>query len=257
MVNNIFLSQCKGLVMNKLFLVIIVSMFLTGCSMEDLFGNRVQKGDKGSISQELRQKKETTSEISGTVFIDPQIHPELRSSPPLDITIGEKTLRIPSNAVVKLNVGVKEDVDEDTINKLFTSWKANSAPVQLFIFGSILVAVGVGLFWIGMARIGIASGIMGITLIGCGILINSYPWVVLIVIGLGLVGGVYFIFNQYKKKSIEGENQDTFLTVKKLCELITSLPNDILDEYIKKPLKEDDKSALFRKITREARDKEN
>jgi len=235
--------------------IIILSLLIGGCGRTD--GMKIPKGNKGSATQQEREKKNVTGEIEGEITLPevPEFGPELdpEDIPPWRVKVDGTDIEVPYGTKGKLTVKTRGSASLDSFTEMLSSWKVNSAPVQLFVFGGIIVAVGVGLIIFGMARIGVVCIGAGIALIACGVVINQYPWVFLIVVLLGLCAGTYFIYNQYKKKKITGDSGDQFYVLEKLTALIERLPEDLQEEYFKKYLREDDKSSMVRRVTRKAR----
>lgn len=228
-------------------------ILLSGCQ-SSIF-KKIPKGNKGNASQEEKESKQTTGSIRGE--IDLPSHQNLKenakTNPDWVIKADGAEIKVPYGSKGKIKFETNTSETFDSFTKILSSWKVNSAPVQLFVFGGIIVAVGVGLIIFGMGRIGVVAIGSGIALIACGVVINSYPWVFLIVVLLGLVIGAYFLYNQYKKKKISGENEDQFYTLERLVDLIARLPDEMQEEYFKQPLREDDLSGILRRITRKAR----
>ena len=238
--------------MKRLVVIFICLCLLSGCWRNPF--SRIPKGNKGEATQRDTEKKKTTGTITGEIELPgPELPEDYEDKKPLKIKADGVDVELPAGTKGKLKIGAQTNIQTTSLTSMISSWKLNSAPVQLTVFGGILVAVGIGLVIFGMSKIGIACAGMGGSLIACAIMINNYPWVVLIVMGLALVAGGYFLYNQYKKKKIEGESVDQMMVLSKLCKLIERMPEDIIDKYIKEPLKEDDDSAVIREITRRAR----
>jgi len=56
-----------------------------------------------------------------------------------------------------------------------------------------------------------------------------------------------------KNKKLKGENTDTNFVLEELINVLSDVPEDILEKYVKQPLREHDQSSLIRDITRKAR----
>lgn len=240
--------------MKKILLSCILSLFLfSGCNSTS--GMKIPKGNKGSASQSESEKTKIVGEIEGDIELPetPALDKNGKPLPNIRIKVDGVDVEVPAGTKGKFQVGTKGTQITDSFTEMLSSWKVNSAPVQLFVFGGIIVAVGVGLMIFGMARIGVVCIGAGIALIACGVVINQYPWVFLIVVLLGLVIGAYFIYNQYKKKKLTGESIDQMYVLELLVDLIARLPEDMQEKYFKKPLREDDQSVTVRQITRKAR----
>lgn len=77
----------------------------------------------------------------------------------------------------------------------FKGLAANGTAISLYIIGGVLIVGGIILWlWLKMQGLGIAMIVGGIALIGCGVLIATYPWVFLIPVGLAVCGVVWFLF---------------------------------------------------------------
>ena len=243
--------------MKKYFSISLVFILLvsgSGCSRNPF--RRIPQNTTGTSREEETKKSQITGNISGEITLPAEIMIDRRGRPlpNVKIRVDGVDAEIPAGSTGTLRIDAEGKQETSSIVSIITSWKLNSAPVQLMLFGGIAVAVGVGLLIFGMTKIGIACIGMGMSLIGCSILINNYPWVVLVVIGLALLIGVYFFYNQLSKKRVEGECDKQMCVLTKLCRAIDKMPKDIIDEYIKKPLKIDDDSHIIREITRRARE---
>jgi len=238
----------------RFLLIFSLTLLIAGCGWRNS-GMKIPKGNKGSATQQEREKKKTTGSIKGTVTLPekPEVDAKGKQRPPITVKADGAEMQLPAGTTGELSLTVNGYESLDTFTEMLSSWKVNSAPVQLFVFGGIIVAVGVGLIIFGMARLGVVCIGAGIALIACGVVINQYPWVFLIVVLLGLCIGAYFLYNQYKKKKITGENGDQQYVLERMVDLVARLPNDLQEQYFKQPLREDDQSSTVRTITRKAR----
>lgn len=239
--------------MRKILILLFCCMFLFGCENNPF--RRIPTGNKGEATQQDTEKRKVIGEITGEIELpdSPELDERGLERKPMKVKADGVDIELPAGTKGKLKIGVSGNTTTTSLTSMMSSWKVNSAPVQLMVFGGICVAVGVGLMFFGMWKLGIACSGMGGSLIACAILINNYPWVVLIIIGLCIIAGIYFLYNQYKKKKSEGDNIDYMMVLTKLSTLIDKMPEDIIEKYIKTPLKEDDDSLIIREITRRAR----
>lgn len=236
--------------MKKLLLCLSFFM-ICGCFSNNSM--KIPKGNKGEAKQEERSQKEITGEIEGDVHL-PEIPADglQTKKDPWKIKIDGIDVEVPYGSKGNFKVNSSGSSSSDSFTQMLSSWKVNSAPVQLFIFGGIIVAVGVGLIIFGLSKFGIVCLGVGFSLIACGVVINQYPWVFLIVVLLGLVIGGYFLYVQYSKKKLQGEKLNQEYVLEKFVKIIESLSEDT-QSYIKKSLKEDDQSGVIRKVTHKAR----
>lgn len=236
-------------------LTLLIILLVTGGCFS-LFSTKKEEFPTGNVGSAGRQEKENEKiigEISGEIELPELSDDVVAIGKPMRIKVDGAEAELPSGTKGKLQIGVNNTSSSYSWNEFASSWKINSAPVQLFVFGGVIVAVGIGLIFFGLSRIGIAAVASGAALIACGVVINSYPWVILIIVGLSLIVGGYFLYTEYRKKKLEGETIDQFYVLERITDVISKLPNDIIEKYIKAPLKEDDNSGLVRKITRKAR----
>jgi hypothetical protein len=242
--------------LKKTFIVLLLVCLLTGCNGR--WGspkNRIPQGNQGNASQTDNVKERVIGSIEGEIELPdvPVLDENGGPLPNQKIRIDGVDAELPVGSKGKFRLSADGRSSLDSFTEMSSSWKLNSAPVQLFVFGGIMVAVGVVLMFFGMWWLGMGISAGGASLIACGIMINQYPWVVLIVIGVGLVAAGYYIYVEHRKKNLLGENKDTNFVLEELVEAISEMPHDMLDEYIKKPLREHDQSDLIRQITRRAR----
>jgi hypothetical protein len=244
--------------MKKLLLVLLVTFMVTGCSNWEWPGKRIPEGNKGTAEQGDSETKKVYGSIEGDFELPEFDGPELEVDgemirPQMKVRIDGVDMELPAGTKGKFKMSASGKTNTSSFTTIASEWKLNSAPVQLFVFGGIMVAVGGVLIFFGMWKLGIASIISGFSLIGCGIMINQYPWIVLVVIGLGFIAGVVFIWTQYHKKKAHASVDDQEYVLSKLSHAISKMPEEMVDKYIKDPLRKDDKSDLIREITRKAR----
>jgi hypothetical protein len=232
--------------------ILLCALLLNGCGGTT---GKIPTGNQGNAQQKETESTKIIGEMDGEIEL-PSTEPQFNSKGeniPLKVRIDGVDMEVPSGTKGKIKVKTRGNTSSDSFMNITSSWKLNSAPVQLFVFGGILVAVGVALMFFGIWKIGLGCVAAGLSLIGCGVLINSYPWIVLIVLGIGLIIGAYYIFVEYKKhKALNSvDKQDYVLT--RLVNLIARLPDETQEKYFKQPLREDDKSEVVREITKKAR----
>jgi len=218
--------------MYKYILMMFVCLMLVGCSSSFFKIARIPQGNQGEATQSDKKTERIIGSIEGEVEL-PESPITNKNGDPLPnqkIRIDGVDAELPVGSKGKFKISANGKTTLDSITEISSSWKLNSA------------------LWLG---VGISAG--GLGLIGCGILINQYPWVVLIVLGLGLVGSGYYIYVELTKKKLVGEREDNGYVLEELTRAIDNMPEDVLETYIRKPLREHDQSSLIRKVTRQAR----
>ena len=237
--------------------ILSFSILMAGCGGSWGSKTKIPTGDEGEAKQQETTKERIVGEIEGE-FELPEIPPVDTSGTPLPlqrIKLDGVEAEVPSGSKGKIKISTTKETDRDEFIEILSSWKINSAPVQLFVFGGILVAVGIALMVFGIIRIGIAAIAMGFGLIACGVM-NTYPWVFLLVILLGLVIGGYFIYTEFKKRKLHKDTSEKEYTLNRIVRFIEALPEEVQEKYFKKPMREDDGSLTIRKVTRKVRNKE-
>jgi len=239
----------------KLVPLFLICFLTVGCNFPWPENARVPKGQEGSAEQSDSEKKKVWGEIEGE-FEFPEV-PLMDAAgevrPPYKFRIDGVDGEVPAGTRAKFKMSASGKTTTSSLTEIASTWKLNSAPVQLFVFGGLMVAAGAVLMFFGMWKLGVGISVGGGALIGCGIVINEFPWVILVVIGVGLVAATYYIYTEVHKKKLSGENKDTNFVLEELVDAVSDLPSEILEEYIKKPLREHDDSTLIREITRKAR----
>jgi len=237
-----------------LLLICIAFTISMGCIKTNNPG-RIPTGNEGNASQTDTIRNRIIGDIEGEIELpeDLLLDTAGKPYPPYRIRIDGVDTEVPVGSKGKFKLSASGKTSTDSFTSMTSTWKLNSAPVQLFVFGGIMVAVGVVLMFFGMWWLGMGVSAGGASLIACGIMINQYPWVVLIVIGVGLVAAAYYIYVENKKKNLLGENKNTNFVLEELTEILSDMPTELLDKYVKQPLREHDKSALIKDVTRKAR----
>lgn len=236
-------------------LIILFLILLSGCGRWGSKDTRIPTGNKGQAKQSDSEKTKIYGDLEGEITLPemPLFDDSGRLMAPIKIRVDGVDAELPAGSKGTFKLRASGNSSTYSWTEVSSEWKINSAPTQLFVFGAIMVAAGVILIFFGMTWLGLGVGSGGAALIGCGIMINQYPWVILIVIGIGLVSAGYYLYTTYKKKALVGENKDTNFVLEELTEVLSDMPDDLLETYVKQPLREHDKSDLIRQITRKAR----
>jgi hypothetical protein len=240
----------------KTLIGLLLCCILTGCSGRWGDGtSRIPQGNSGDATQSDKVKERVVGSIEGEITLPelPALDEKGKPLPNQKIRIDGVDAELPVGSKGKFILSASGRSSLDSFTAMSSTWKLNSAPVQLFVFGGIMVAVGGVLMFFGMWRLGLAAIIGGVSLIACGIMINQYPWVVLIVVGIGLIAAVYYVYMEIRKKSLLGESQDVNFVLEELTNVLSDMPEDLLEQYVKQPLREHDQSGLIRQITKTAR----
>jgi len=239
-----------------LCIFLVLSLTLSGC---DTFSwsqkSRIPQGNAGKAAQTDSEKKKVYGDLEGEIEL-PETSPRDKNGkplPPMTIRIDGVDAELPAGTKGKFKLSASGKTSTTSWTELSSTWKINSAPTQLFVFGGFMVAAGIVLMFFGMWKLGLGVAAGGGALIGCGIMINQYPWVILIVLGVGLLAAGYYIYTEVHKKKLKGENTDTNFVLEELINVLSDVPEDILEKYVKQPLREHDQSSLIRDITRKAR----
>lgn len=224
-----------------------------GCSFKGLFGQKVPKGDVGQVQQEETTKLKATGTIKGKIKLPTEtaVDKTGRPLPNQTVKIDGIETSIPAGSQGELELDGDGNSSTYTINSLLSKWKINSAPTQLFVFGAVLVAIGIVLCYFGAWNLGLAAVVGGFSLIGCGIVIDKYPFVILIVIGVALLAAGVYVYHWWKLQKTTGKAEDRLLVLQKLTAQIDQLSSEDKAK-IKSALKEDDLSSKIREITQEA-----
>lgn len=242
----------------RIILILLLSSFLcSGCLLTKDNASRIPQGNKGEASQSDTKKEKVIGSIEGEIEL-PEIPALDENGIPLPnqkIRIDGVDAELPVGSKGTFKLSASGSSSWDSFTEMSSSWKLNSAPVQLFVFGGFMVAAGVILMVFGMWKLGLGVASGGAALIGCGIMINQYPWVVLIVIGVGLLATGYYVYTEYNKKKVVGEKRDTEFVLEELTHVLSNMPDNLLETYVKQPLRESDNSSLIRRITKQARSK--
>jgi len=239
----------------KIFLICLISLFICGCGWEMGGKPRVPQGNTGAAGQKDTEKTKVYGDIEGEFVLpeEPLMDSAGAMQKPLKFRIDGVDAEVPAGTKGKFKMSASGKSTTSSFTEITSKWQVNSAPTQLFVFGGFMIAAGIILMFFGMWWLGMGLSIGGGSLIACGIMINQYPWVILIVIGVCLICAAYYLYVELNKKKLSGENQDTSFVLSELVDILSDVPNDILEKYIKQPLREHDQSSLIREITKKAR----
>lgn len=237
-------------------LLLCLALSLGGCGFDGLFGKKVPSGNQGQVEQEETTKSKASGTIRGKVKLPSEVLVDKsgRPLPNQTVKIDGIETSIPAGSQGELELDGDGNTSTYTLNSLLTKWKVNSAPTQLFVFGAVLVAIGIVLCYFGAWNIGLGAVVGGFALIGCGILIDKYPFVILIVIGVALVAAGLYIYQWWKLQNTTGKAEDRLVVLQKLAAQIDQLSAEEKAK-VKAALKEDDLSAKIREVTQEAMNK--
>lgn len=241
--------------MNRIIisLILCLSLAISGCDIPGIFGKAIPKGNQGQVEQQETNKSKVVGNIKGKIKLPekPILGTNGKPLPNQNVKIDGIEASLPQGSTGELSLSGEGNETTYTLNSLLTKWKINSAPTQLFVFGAVLVAIGVVLCYFGAWTIGLGAVCGGFALIACGILIDKYPFVILIVIGVALVAAAIYVYQWWKLQKTTDDSDNRMLVVQKLTQEIEKLSKEEKDK-IKTALKQDDLSAVIRNVTQEA-----
>lgn len=225
----------------SLFVCVLSMVCLSGCFSFSLF--------KETTDQ---TKKETTTskeniDVKGTIIIDPEQQKEpdpLNPEPELQVVIGGKTIKVPNHSRVELKIDVENEDTTDSVTTMISKFRLDSRHGQLIIWGAVLFAVGLLMMWLGLFKLGTGACIMGGGLIGIAIMVDKYPFLILIFMCMVVIAIAYFIYQSVQVKN-EKENGSVLKKVMRAVDLVPEAK-----DKVKQKLKEDDNSAKIREVTK-------
>jgi len=242
--------------MKKLFIVPILALCLVfnGCGIPGLFGKNVPSGNQGQIEQQETNKTKVSGSIKGKVKLPntPVLDKSGKPLPNQIIKIDGIETSLPQGSTGELNLDGDGDASSYTLNSLLTKWKLNSATTGLMIFGAIMIAGGCVLIYFGASAFGFAAIIAGFSLIACSVLIEKYPFVILGIVLIGVLVGIYFLYNYIRVNKLSKVKDDTMMVISKIAAEIEKLPSEIQSQ-IKNNLQKDDNSAIIKEVVTEAK----
>lgn len=180
--------------MSRLLPMLLVSLLCVGCSWLDSKGRPILQKGTSTEQQTIKQKENLSAKV--TV----QSMPTNTPGPNTTMDFFDHTISIPSNAKTEVVLESNFKKQQSDWYELIGSFNYKSGMGQLIFIGALCIAGGAVLCYFGMWGIGVGLAIFGFLLIGCGIAIESYPWVFVVVLGLGLLGVVGFVIYTIKYK---------------------------------------------------------
>jgi len=170
-------------------------------------------------------------------------------APPMDIQIFDEVMRIPPNAKVKASFTSDRSRNQQAWYEYIGTVEMSRQMTGLLAAGALFMALGALLAYYGRWKLGAGVALFGLILITCGVAIDRYPWVFLVVMILVLVGIGYLAYEFVKSKQ-----QST--TLKKIVERVESLKL-IVPEEVKRavtdPLAKDKEAKTIRKQVQNAK----
>jgi hypothetical protein len=237
-----------------LIMCLFFGMTSSGCTMTGLFGKRVQKGNEGQVAQEETLKSKSSGNIQGKIVLPhaPVLDNAGKPLPNQTLKIDGIETSLPAGSTGILEIEGDGNVSASSLNSLLSKWKLNSALTGLIVFGAVLIAVGCILIYLGAVGLGVAALIAGFSLIGCSVLVEKYPLVILGIVLIGIIIGIYFVYHYFKTRNASQVKEDSIMVIARIAAEIEKLPKEV-QEQIKENLKKDDNSATIKQIVAEAK----
>ena len=223
-------------------LIILLAVTLPGCGGPFSW----MKGAKTGTVEES-QKHSLVEKTSAEVLVTREPDADGPELPDLKYDVLGKTVSAPPGSRVMIQVGSKTTERSWSLSEALGNFKATTNVGILIIGGGFAVAVGVVLCFFGGLSLGLAVVAFGIAMIACGVVIEQYPWVFLIVLALGLVAGVLLAYKVYKARQADVESGDKSTALAEIVKAIEALPT-IEQMNLKTKLAMTDVSATVRKV---------
>lgn len=230
--------------------IVLLLVVLPGCAggpfgwMKNAKTGTVKETEKHTLIEK------TTADVY--VTSDPLPLPSTIAGPELDMPqwtyeIMGKTIKAPASAKVGIHVGSNAKESTWSLTEALGNFKATTNVGILIIGGGVATAVGVVLCFFGWLSLGLAVIAFGISMIACGVVIEQYPWVFLIVLGLGLCVGAYLILRIYYARQTATESEDKSTALGEIVKAIEMLP-PIEAMNLKSRLAKSMENATIRKV---------
>lgn len=182
--------------------VIVLALLLTSCIRSE---PQMSEGEE----QEHRESKVDQS-IKADIKIDydPHKQPAIRNRPPVSMSLMGENIVVPPNSTVTATFKSDRDNSQSEWFDYIGKFKASKKMASLLIGGSICLAGGTLLCLYGAWNLGIAVAGFGLVLLTCGVVIEKYPWLFIIILILGAAAGcyvIYFMLDKHKQQTALSE----------------------------------------------------
>lgn len=210
--------------------MLICLLLCTGCAIRQ---------ESRTTKTETQTQKYTAAEI----LIEHEASNEQESV----FRIEDDRIIVPARTKVKLLMSDRMNQNQQIWDELLTTTTKKQS--LLIVLGAICFAGGLALAIFGPVKLGLVTSAFGLSLVACGITIEKYPWVFIILFVLTVVAVAYILYELYDK-----HNQHKTLT--KVCERIDTLKAvapDLAKQHITDPLAKHSDAKTIKQQTRKAR----
>ena len=168
-------------------MLIVALLLIAGCS-------NMKEGEEKQQTKTVTERR-----VLGAIDLTYAPSATLGNDPPVVIEIFGEKIKVPKNAKINLTFKTQREKVQKEWYEYIGTFKASKKLVALLITGAFCLAGGAALMFFGSWKIGGAMMTFGLCLIACGVAIDKYPWVFLIVLGLIIVGLGFLIYQLIDK----------------------------------------------------------
>jgi hypothetical protein len=234
----------------KQILAIILCLSLVGCKWPtDSKGNPAVQEGKVKEEQSVKQ----WDDVSAEVMVE-SVPVTTANLVPAKYNVFGRELEVPAGTKVSLTAKNDYQSKQSDFYQMIGNFNYKSGQGQMVFIGALCVAGGVVLCYFGMWSIGVGLAIFGILLITCGVVIDRYPWVFLVVLVLGLIAVVGFVWYTLKSKTASTTEAVLAEVVSKI-ETLKAVNPGLVEQYITDALKKSDLSATIKKVVSKVKEK--
>lgn len=222
-------------------------LVLTGCNWTGLKWSPKAKTEQ--TEQKVKQEKDVVTDV----FID--YGPSLTGEPVVMDFFGSK-LEVPANTKVTGTAKSNYNSAQTDWSSVISKFDVKTGTGQIVFIGALCLAAAAVLCYLGMWKLGLGVAVAGGVLIACGVLVTQYPWVILLVLGLGTLGVGAFVYYTYRSKSSSNEANDMAKVLKVICDRIDILKKvdpEGVKNYVTDALAKSHDSKLIETITKKLR----
>jgi hypothetical protein len=227
----------------------VLVLLCAGCKWPtDSKGNPVPQ--EGSVKQEQTVKQQ--DDVMAEVLVESvPVDPLTMKVPPTKYTVFGRELEVPTGTKVSINAKNDYSMKQNDFYKMLGNFNYKSGQGQMIFIGAMCVAGGAVLCYFGLWSIGVGLIIFGILLITCGVVIERYPWVFLVVLVLGLIAVAAFVIYTIRHKNATTAISTTESVLAEVCNKIEALKKinpELVEQYITEELKKSDISAKIKEL---------
>ena len=230
------------------YLILCTLIFIVGCGLPFLEyrGDKKPAPDEGNVNTSNKLDINQSVRSKTRITIEPAPDGVVKDTV---VEIAGDVIKAPPRARLTIDMTNDWDKAEQDWYSLFGSYKMSRGMSTLVASGGFMLAGAAVLFVFGLWKPGVGAGAAGLMLLVCGVAVDKYPWVFLIIIVCALIAVAYLVY-----RMICGSKHNLTLgAVVKQIDIAKMIDSEFVRKNITDPLAQDTKAKTISNYVRKAR----